>query len=206
MADTLRPQWPAELIEKAAAIRLLALDVDGIMTDGTLLFSASGDEMKGFNILDGLGIKQVMAAGINVAVITGRHSPLTEKRMNDLGIPHLMQGREDKKVALRELAGRLEIAPHQIAYMGDDLPDLPAIRYAGLGITVPNGYWLVRQHADFCTSATGAAARSVKPVSCCFAPVGGSMPASSRIWSRTEWPAKPSMHGPGCEPWGWPSR
>ena len=125
MADTLRPQWPAELIEKAAAIRLLALDVDGIMTDGTLLFSASGDEMKGFNILDGLGIKQVMAAGINVAVITGRRSPLTEKRMNDLGIPHLMQGREDKKIALRELAARLEIAPHQIAYMGDDLPDLP---------------------------------------------------------------------------------
>ena len=155
MADTLRPQWPAELIEKAAAIRLLALDVDGIMTDGTLLFSASGDEMKGFNILDGLGIKQVMAAGINVAVITGRRSPLTEKRMNDLGIPQLMQGREDKKIALRELAARLEIAPHQIAYMGDDLPDLPAIRYAGLGITVPNGYWLVRQHADFCTSAAG---------------------------------------------------
>lgn len=155
MTDTLRPQWPAELIEKAAAIRLLALDVDGIMTDGTLLFSASGDEMKGFNILDGLGIKQVMAAGINVAVITGRRSPLTEKRMNDLGIPHLMQGREDKKVALRELAAQLEIAPHQIAYMGDDLPDLPAIRYAGLGITVPNGYWLVRQHADFCTSVAG---------------------------------------------------
>ena len=155
MADTLRPQWPADLIEKAAAVRLLALDVDGIMTDGTLLFSASGDEIKGFNILDGLGIKQVMAAGVEVAVITGRRSPLTEKRMNDLGIRHLMQGREDKKVALRELAGRLEIAPHQIAYMGDDLPDLPAIRYAGLGITVPNGYWLVRQHADFCTSATG---------------------------------------------------
>ena len=155
MADTLRPQGPAELIEKAAAIRLLALDVDGIMTDGTLLFSASGDEMKGFNILDGLGIKQVTAAGINVAVITGRRSPLTEKRMNDLGIPHLMQGREDKKVALRELAAQLEIAPHQIAYMGDDLPDLPAIRYAGLGITVPNGYWLVRQHADFCTSVAG---------------------------------------------------
>jgi 3-deoxy-D-manno-octulosonate 8-phosphate phosphatase (KDO 8-P phosphatase) len=155
MTETLRPQWPADLIEKAAAVRLLALDVDGIMTDGTLLFSASGDEIKGFNILDGLGIKQVMAAGVEVAVITGRRSPLTEKRMKDLGIRHLMQGREDKKVALRELAAQLEIAPHQIAYMGDDLPDLPAIRYAGLGITVPNGYWLVRQHADVCTSAAG---------------------------------------------------
>lgn len=155
MADNLRPQWPAELVEKASAVRLLVLDVDGIMTDGTLFFSASGDELKGFNILDGLGIKQVMAAGITVAVITGRRSPLTEKRMNDLGIAHLMQGREDKKAALRELASQLGLAPQQIAYMGDDLPDLPAIRHAGLGITVPNGYWLVRQHADYCTTAHG---------------------------------------------------
>jgi 3-deoxy-D-manno-octulosonate 8-phosphate phosphatase (KDO 8-P phosphatase) len=150
-----RPQWPADVIEKAAAIRLLALDVDGIMTDGKLFFSAAGDELKGFNILDGLGIKQVMAAGIEVAVITGRRSPLTAKRINDLGIPHLMQGREDKKVALAELAGELGLSPQQIAYMGDDLPDLPAIRHVGLGITVPNGYWLVRQHADICTTASG---------------------------------------------------
>ncbi|MGM0773915.1 KdsC family phosphatase [Marinobacter sp.] len=155
MTDHQRPQWSAELMEKAAAIRLLALDVDGIMTDGKLFFSASGDELKGFNILDGLGIKQVMAAGIEVAVITGRCSPLTDKRMNDLGIPHLMQGREDKKIALQELAGQLGLSPQQIAYMGDDLPDLPAILYAGLGMTVPNGYWLVRQHADLCTMAAG---------------------------------------------------
>ncbi len=155
IAEHQPPNWPADLMEKAAAIRLLALDVDGIMTDGKLFFSASGDELKGFNILDGLGIKQVMAAGIDVAVITGRRSPLTAKRMNDLGIPHLMQGREDKQVALVELAGQLGLSPQQIAYMGDDLPDLPAIRYAGLGITVPNGYWFVRQHADVCTVATG---------------------------------------------------
>ncbi|MCL7945208.1 HAD hydrolase family protein [Marinobacter sp. ATCH36] len=155
MAGPQRLQWPVDLLEKAAAIRLLALDVDGIMTDGKLFFSASGDELKGFNILDGLGLKQVMAAGIDVAVITGRRSPLTEKRMNDLGIPHLMQGREDKKVALVELAGQLGLSPQQIAYMGDDLPDLPAIRYAGLGISVPNGYWFVRQHADVCTAAPG---------------------------------------------------
>lgn len=155
MTDTLRPQWPAPILDKAAGIRLLALDVDGIMTDGKLFFSATGDEMKGFNILDGLGLKQVMAAGITVAVITGRTSPLTEKRMKDLGIPHLMQGREDKKVALQELVDTLGVAAEDIAYMGDDLPDLPAIRFAGLGITVPNGYWLVREHADVCTSVAG---------------------------------------------------
>ena len=147
--------WSSSLLCKAARIRLLALDVDGIMSDGKLYFSAQGDELKAFNILDGLGLKQVMATGITVAVITGRKSPLTEKRMNDLGIPHLMQGREDKKVALQELVSTMDIEPDEIAYMGDDLPDLPALRYAGLGITVPNGYWLVRQNADYCTSVGG---------------------------------------------------
>lgn len=156
---TVRPplssDWPQALIDKAARIRLIALDVDGIMSDGKLYFSATGDELKGFNILDGLGLKQLMAAGITVAVITGRRSPLTEKRMTDLGIPHLMQGREDKRQALDELVRDMNIQPDEIAYMGDDLPDLPALRFAGLGITVPNGYWLVRQHADYCTSAAG---------------------------------------------------
>jgi 3-deoxy-D-manno-octulosonate 8-phosphate phosphatase (KDO 8-P phosphatase) len=75
--------------------------------------------------------------------------------MSDLGIPHLMQGREDKKVALLELIRTMNLEPEQIAYMGDDLPDLPALRFAGLGITVPNGYWLVQQHADYCTRSQG---------------------------------------------------
>lgn len=151
----LEEAWPEALLTKAARIKLVALDVDGIMSDGKIYFSAKGDELKSFNILDGLGLKQIMAAGINVAVITGRSSPLTEKRMRDLGIPHLMQGREDKRVALQELVNTLDILPEAIAYMGDDLPDLPAIRYAGLGVTVPNGYWLVREHADYCTRVTG---------------------------------------------------
>ena len=148
-------EWPESLLAKAAQIRLIALDVDGIMSDGKLYFSATGDELKAFNILDGLGLKQLIAAGITVAVITGRKSPLTEKRMRDLGIPHLVQGREDKKAALQELVSTMNIRPEAIAYMGDDLPDLPALRFAGLGITVPNGYWLVRQHADYCTRAGG---------------------------------------------------
>jgi 3-deoxy-D-manno-octulosonate 8-phosphate phosphatase (KDO 8-P phosphatase) len=96
-----------------------------------------------------------MAAGITVAVITGRRSPLTEKRMTDLGIPHLLQGREDKHTALLEIADLLGIPASDVAYMGDDLPDLPALRYAGLGITVPNGYWLLQEHADYCTRSRG---------------------------------------------------
>lgn len=158
MSEILHPlskHWSETLLSKAAGVRLIALDVDGIMSDGRLYFSAQGDELKAFNILDGLGLKQLMAAGITVAVITGRSSPLTQKRMSDLGIPHLMQGREDKKVALKELVNTLDVPANAIAYMGDDLPDLPAIQFAGLGITVPNGYWLVRQHADYCTEAGG---------------------------------------------------
>lgn len=151
----LAANWSQALLNKASRIRLIAFDVDGIMSDGRLYFSAKGDELKGFNILDGLGLKQLMAAGIEVAVITGRSSPLTEKRMRDLGIRHLMQGREDKRVALQELLATMDLPAEAIAYMGDDLPDLPAIRFAGLGVTVPNGYWLVQQQADYCTETPG---------------------------------------------------
>ena len=150
-----RPQWSPDVLAKAARIRLIALDVDGIMSDGKVYFSAGGDELKAFNILDGLGLKQLMAAGITVAVITGRRSPLTEKRMTDLGIPHLLQGREDKLTALLEIVNLLGIPATDIAYMGDDLPDLPALRYASLGITVPNSYWLLQEHADVCTRSRG---------------------------------------------------
>lgn len=152
--DTL-PPLPAALAEKARRVRLLALDVDGIMTDGRLYFSAQGDELKGFNILDGLGLKQLMRNGIEIAVITGRNSPLTAKRMSDLGIQHLMQGREDKLVALRELTETLAIPLAETAYIGDDLPDLAAIEACGFGVTVPNGHWYVRSLADHCTQARG---------------------------------------------------
>lgn len=151
MSDTLT----ADITRKAVRVRLLALDVDGVMTNGQLLFSAQGDELKAFNILDGLGIKQLMGAGIEVAIITGRTSPLTAKRASDLGIRHLMQGREDKLVALQELAERLDLSADEMAYMGDDLPDLSAIQFAGLGVTVPNAHWFVRKHANFCTEAGG---------------------------------------------------
>jgi 3-deoxy-D-manno-octulosonate 8-phosphate phosphatase (KDO 8-P phosphatase) len=139
----------------AANLQLLALDVDGVLTDGTLYFSAQGDEIKAFNILDGLGIKQLLRHNITVAIITGRSSPLTARRARDLGIEHLKQGREDKLDALRELSAELNIPLTEMAYMGDDLPDLGAIRQAGLGITVPNGHSFVRQHADWQTENPG---------------------------------------------------
>lgn len=151
----LQPAWPPGILARAAAVRLLALDVDGVMTDGSLLFTAHGDEIKAFNILDGLGLKQLMTAGVEVAVITGRTSPLTERRMSGLGITTLLQGREDKLAALQEIAAERGLQAESLGYIGDDLPDLAAIRYAGFGATVPNGHWLVREHADYCTRTAG---------------------------------------------------
>jgi 3-deoxy-D-manno-octulosonate 8-phosphate phosphatase (KDO 8-P phosphatase) len=149
------PQLSGELRERAARVRLVALDVDGVMSDGQLVFTAAGDELKSFSVRDGLGIKQLMKAGIQVAIITGRDSPLTARRARELGVDLLIQGRDDKRAALMELATRLELPAENIAYMGDDLQDLSAIRYAGLGVTVPDGYWFVRQHADHCTESGG---------------------------------------------------
>ncbi len=139
----------------ASQTKLLALDVDGVMTDGKLYFSANGDELKAFSILDGLGIKLLMNAGIDVAIITGRTSALTARRASDLGIKHIIQGREDKKVALEELTQQVNVDLKHVAYMGDDLPDLGAIVSSGFGITVPNAHDFVKQHANFCTQAKG---------------------------------------------------
>lgn len=148
-------QWPDDIVEKAAGVGLLVLDVDGVMTNGQVYFTAQGDELKAFNILDGQGIKQLQRQGIAVAIITGRISPLTARRATELGIAHLRQGREDKLVALRELCEELGTSLDRVAYMGDDVPDLSAIRAVSLGITVPNAYWLVLEHAMCCTRASG---------------------------------------------------
>jgi 3-deoxy-D-manno-octulosonate 8-phosphate phosphatase (KDO 8-P phosphatase) len=145
----------AEIRQIASNISLAAFDVDGVMTDGKLYFSAQGDELKAFNILDGLGLKLLQNSGVEIAFITGRTSPLTEKRAKDLGIKHLIQGREDKKVALQTLADSLNTPMQQVAYVGDDLPDLGAIRMAGLGITVANACDFVKIHADWCTNLGG---------------------------------------------------
>lgn len=149
------PRLDKALAERLKDIRLLALDVDGVLTDGRLYFAASGDELKAFNILDGLGLKLVRQAGVEVALITGRDSPLTRRRAEDLKIRHLVQGREDKLVALKELLGTLQIGLGEVAYVGDDLPDLSAIRAVRAGISVSNGHWRVKQDAVYITQQSG---------------------------------------------------
>lgn len=113
------------------------MDVDGVLTDGTVIISSDGTEAKAFSILDGMGLKQLERAGIATAWISGRPSGATTARATELKIPHLVQGRTDKLAALQELAAQLGLAPNQIAYMGDDAIDAPAIAWAGIGIAPP---------------------------------------------------------------------
>ena len=144
-----------EAIQKARAIKLLVLDVDGVLTDGRLWYGNSGEELKAFNIQDGLGIKLLQRAGVEVAIITGRTSQLVARRGAELGIKHIVQGREDKLVALRALCTELNIELSEIAYAGDDLPDLSAIAAVGLGIAVANAMPYVAQYAAHKTVRCG---------------------------------------------------
>ena len=121
-----------QAIKSASKVRLLLLDVDGILTDGRLYFSNSGEESKAFHSLDGHGIKMLMLAGIPVGIITGRESNIVTKRAADLGIDILYQGREDKIDVLKEIIANKGIEAHAIAYAGDDLPDLPVLQAVGL--------------------------------------------------------------------------
>ncbi|MFZ5757866.1 MAG: KdsC family phosphatase [Pseudomonadota bacterium] len=144
------------ILEKARSVRLLALDCDGVLTDGRLYYGNDGEELKAFSILDGLGIKLLRASGVEVALITGRRSEIVKRRARELGIDGLLlQGREDKLVALQELLAKLGLPLSAVAYCGDDLPDLPAIRAVGFGVAPANAHYVVREQADWVTTLRG---------------------------------------------------
>ena len=140
-------------MEHARQIKLMAFDVDGILTDGTLYFTAQGDEMKGFNALDGHGLKMLADAGITLAIITGRRSRAVELRAQNLGIDLLLQGIEDKRSAMQTLLAQNSMCFAEDGYMGDDVVDLPLLRACGFSASVPGGHALVRRHVDYVTSA-----------------------------------------------------
>ena len=117
-----------------ATIRLFAMDVDGVLTDGSIYVSSDGAEMKRFSVLDGMGLARLRQAGIAVAWISGRESGATTRRAGELKVAHLVQGRTDKLAALQELASRLALSPENVCYMGADDIDTPAIRWAGIGV------------------------------------------------------------------------
>jgi 3-deoxy-D-manno-octulosonate 8-phosphate phosphatase (KDO 8-P phosphatase) len=144
-----------QAIESASKVRLLLLDVDGILTDGRLYFSNSGEESKAFHSLDGHGIKMLMLAGIPVGIITGRESNIVTKRAADLGIDILYQGREDKIDVLKEIITNKGIDAHAIAYAGDDLPDLPVLQAVGLSFSVPGAHPDVKGAVNAITTRCG---------------------------------------------------
>ena len=148
---------PDSLQQSAAGIQLLALDVDGVLTDGKLYFGTTGEAMKSFSTLDGLGIKMLQRSGIEVVVITARQSSIVKQRAAELGIDAVLQGREDKCAALAELLAERQLSMDQAAYVGDDLPDLAAICSAGLGIAPANANAAVRERADWVTQQQGGA-------------------------------------------------
>jgi 3-deoxy-D-manno-octulosonate 8-phosphate phosphatase (KDO 8-P phosphatase) len=141
--------------EQFSRIRLLVLDVDGVLTDGRLHYDADGHEAKVFHVRDGHGIKQVAATGIAVAVISGRSCRAVETRMAELDIKYVRLGQDDKLSALREITDELAIPMDAVACVGDDIPDLPIMNAAGLGIAVADAHPTVRDGADWCTSLNG---------------------------------------------------
>jgi 3-deoxy-D-manno-octulosonate 8-phosphate phosphatase (KDO 8-P phosphatase) len=134
-----------------AKVRLFAMDVDGILTDGTVSISSDGTETKTFCITDGLGLILLRGSGLETAWISGRQSQTTTVRATELKIPHVIQGRHDKLAALSELAAKLEIPLSACAYMGDDFIDAPAIAAAGIGISVPTALPAALAAADYVT-------------------------------------------------------
>lgn len=135
--------------------RLVAFDVDGVFTDGRFYLSDDGVESKAFNTQDGYGIRLLLAAGIEVAVISGRRSGAVAKRMAELGVAHAIQGCSDKVAAFDELTAALGIKATNCIYVGDDVPDLPLLARVGYSIAVANAVAAVREACDFTTRAEG---------------------------------------------------
>lgn len=141
--------------QSAANIRLVICDIDGVFSDGRIYLGNSGEEFKAFHTRDGFGVKALLNANIPVAVITGRNSKIVESRMTALGVQHIYQGCEDKSTAFNELKTTYNIEDNEIAYIGDDMPDLPLIKKVGLGVAVKDAHPLVCHHANFITFNSG---------------------------------------------------
>lgn len=155
LTSTLYGQIDSKVLRQAAKIKLLVCDVDGVFSDGRIYLGNDGEELKAFNTKDGFGIKALGQNGVDVAVITGRKSNIVEKRMTALGVKFIVQGEEDKLPALIQIAKNLELTNDQIAYIGDDVPDLPCIEAVGLGVAVNDAHPLVKKGANYITFING---------------------------------------------------
>ena len=141
-----------DTVARARKIKLIAFDVDGVMTDGTLYLADDGQEYKGFNSLDGHGLKMLKGTGVELAIITGRSSRVVENRAKNLGITLIHQGAHDKLAVYESLCRELHLQYEDTAFMGDDVVDLPVMRRAGLAIAVPAAPELVKAHSHYITT------------------------------------------------------
>ena len=144
-----------ELVARAAKVRLFIFDVDGVLTDGSLSYGAQGEMVKTFNVHDGLGIKLLQESGVKTAIISARITSITTARAKDLGIDFVHQGGPDKLTPFKALLNELGLEQDEVAFIGDDVVDLPLLRRVGFAVSVPNGRKEAHQHAHYITEAPG---------------------------------------------------
>lgn len=149
------PRPTPALRARAARVRYLLLDVDGVLTDGTIYLDSAGREIKAFNILDGSGIRLALTAGLGVGLLSGRRSPVVTRRARELGIRDVHQGASDKAAVYERLRRRHALRDAEVAYMGDDVIDLPLFARVGLAVSVPNAHARVRAAAHWTTVSPG---------------------------------------------------
>ena len=155
--------YTKSLLEKAALIRLVIFDVDGVLTDGSLYVGNDGEELKAFYVRDGLGMKLLLSTGVDVGIITAKTSRIVARRMEELGVRYVFQGQHEKLIAFRALSEELHLEPEQVAYVGDDVIDVPVMLEVGLAIAVGDAHALVVERAHWQTQSEGGrgAAREV---------------------------------------------
>lgn len=153
--NTLYGDVDQRVLSQAKKIKLLVCDVDGVFSDGRIYLGNDGEELKAFHTKDGFGIKALGSSGVEVAIITGRNSAIVANRMSALNVKHIIQGQEDKLPALINLSKQLGLEKNEVAYIGDDIPDLACITHVGLGIAVQDAHPAVLAKADYATFVRG---------------------------------------------------
>jgi 3-deoxy-D-manno-octulosonate 8-phosphate phosphatase (KDO 8-P phosphatase) len=146
---------PTTVRKKAAQIRLLLLDVDGVLTDGGIIIDDRGLETKRFDVRDGLGITLLIRAGIEVGFITGRASRVVTRRARELNVRMVYQGVQDKRAVYAKIKRRMHLTDDQVAYIGDDIVDLPILKTAGLAVAIRDGWPELKRQVDYVTRAPG---------------------------------------------------
>lgn len=155
MIETLYQPVEQNILEIAKHIKLLICDVDGVFSDGLIYMGNDGEELKTFHTRDGYGVKSLMNAGIEIAIITGRKSQIVENRMKALGISLIYQGQDDKVRAYQDICNKLNISPEQTGYIGDDLIDWPVMEKVALKVCVADGHPLLAKRANYVTAIQG---------------------------------------------------